>query len=253
MDSGHLGRKGEVMKYSDLSHNLRIELDMKNCRYSAGTVEKMEAGLAPLRKVVRDFPLSDLYITAYCHQRTGYHHVKTALVLTGRTLFTGDRDSDLYAAYHRCVRKLVNKVEAYIASLSQKPEMAKQQKGTHHEVVPTQGPDIERLNEAVRDGNYRRYRQATDVYEEPLRKRIGRWIVRYPELENMLGSDLSLADIVEEVFLNSFEKYDERPESVRFGQWIEDLIDPSIKAVLRDPVGELENIEFARTMNETTE
>lgn len=238
------------MKYSDLSHNLRIELDMKNCRYSTGTLEKMEAGLAPLRKVVQDFPLSDLYITVFCHQRTNHHHVKTSLVLTGKTLFTGDRDLDIYAAYHRCVRKLVNKVEAYIDSLSQKDKITKQQKGTHQEILPTQEPDIESLNEAVRDGDYRRYREATFVYEEPLRKRIGRWIERYPELSEALGDELSLADLVEEVFLNSFEEYEDRPQAVRFGQWLEDLIDPSMKAVLRDPVGELENIEFARSAHE---
>ncbi len=238
------------MRYSDLSHNLRIELDMKNCRYSGGTLEKMEAGLAPLRRVVKDFPLSDLYITVFCHERTNRHHVKTSLVLTGRTLFTGDRDEDLYAAYHRCIRKLVNKVEAYIDSLSQKDELAKQRKGTHQEVLPTQEPDIENISRAVRDGDYHRYREASYVYEEPLRKRIGRWIERYPEITDLLGSDIAVADLVEEVFLNSFEQYDQRPESVRFGQWLEDLIDPSVKAILRDPAGELENIEFARTMNE---
>lgn len=236
------------MRQTDLHHQLRVNLDMNNCRYSAGVLEKMEAGLTPLRKVIQEFPVSDLYVSVFCHERSGLHHVKTSLVLTGRTLFTGERDEDLYAAYHRCIRKLVNKVEGYLDSLRNKDEITKQHKGTHQSILPTQDPDLASLDQTVGDRDYRRYREQTLVYEEPLRKRIGRWIERYPELENLLGSELTLDDLVEEVFLNSFEQYETRAAAVRFGQWLEDLIDPSIKAVLRDPDGELENIAFARTM-----
>jgi len=230
------------------SRQLRVNLDMNNCRYSAGTVEKMETALAALRKVVQEFPVSDLYISAFWHQRTGVHHVKTSLVLSGRTLFTGEHDVDLYAAYHRCVRKLVNKVQAYLDNLRNKDELTKQQKGTHQGILPTQDPDSESLDQAVREGDYRRYRQETLVYEEPLRKRIGRWIERYPDLESHLNTELTVDDLVEEVLLNSFEQYNARSRSVRFGQWLEDLIDPSVRTILRNPDGELENIEFARTI-----
>jgi len=35
-----------------------------------------------------------------------------------------------------------------------------------------------------------------------------------------------------------------------FGQWIETLIDPAMKAIARDPEGELEAISFQQTWNE---
>lgn len=90
------------------------------------------------------------------------------------------------------------------------------------------------------------FRKATFPFEESLRKRVG----RYPEVQEKIGTDLSIADVVEAVFLNAFEKYDERPQDIRFGQWLESLIDGSLKELLQNPDEMQENISFARTLRD---
>ena len=84
-----------------------------------------------------------------------------------------------------------------------------------------------------------------------MRKRAGRWVQRYPEAQARLHSDFKLADLVEEVFLNAFEDYAGMPQERRFGEWLEDLIDPSLQGLLSDPDQELRNVSFARTLRET--
>lgn len=43
----------------------------------------------------------------------------------------------------------------------------------------------------------------------------------------------------------------QRPFEVPLHQWLDDLIDPSLKALLRHPEEERENASFARTLRET--
>ncbi|HZZ81660.1 MAG TPA: hypothetical protein VFE62_24375, partial [Gemmataceae bacterium] len=57
-------------------------------------------------------------------------------------------------------------------------------------------------------------------------------------------------DAVEEVFLNAYERYPERPQALRLGEWMEELIDPSLRALLEHPDEELESINLARTLQE---
>jgi hypothetical protein len=230
--------------------SLRIQLDTKHCEVSADEVRKLEANLTPLRAMTQDFPLADLYVTISFHARTNDYHVKTSLVLTGRTLFTGEHDVMVHPAFARCVRKLIAKMREYLDSLGNKPEVGKLREGTKQELLPTAAPDVEQLDQAVHDGDYRAFRRAAYPYEEPVRRRLGRWIKRYPELEAQLGDRLTLADLLEEVFLNAFEQYASRPEQVRFGQWLEDLIDPSIRAMADDAEDEAQTVSFARTFQE---
>lgn len=236
------------MTFSDLSHNLRIELDSEHYELSPEQIAHVERMLDVLREPVRDFPVSDLYITVLFHPRSHDFRVKTSLVLPGRTLATGDLDENLYPALDRCIRKLVKRVSEYKAQLGNETDIAKHAKGTRHEVVPDREPNGEMLEQAVTEGDYATFREATFPYEEPVRKRVGRWIDRYPELAEQIDENFKVADIVEEVFLNAFERFSERPEQVRLGEWLEQLIDPSIKLLLHSPDEELENISFARTL-----
>lgn len=238
------------MRFSDLSYNLRIELDTKNCDCSDAEIDKMERGLDALAKVARDFPVSDLYITVIYHASSEDYHVKTALVLPGKTLFTGDRDRSILPAYKRCIRKLVRKVTAYKQRMAAAPAHSKHVAGTQHEVVPTDVPDAKDLEKAVNDYDYAAFRRAMTPYESPLRKRIGRWVQRYPQLEAEIGNLLTIADVEEEVFLNAFERYADRPENVSLAGWLEGLIDPSIKLLLENPDEELQNIKMVRSARE---
>lgn len=238
------------MKSSNGKHELRIQLDTKHCSLRAHEIAKMEESLDTLRTRAQQFPINDLYVTVTHYPRTGDYHVKTSLVLTGRTLFTGDRDVLVHPAFVRCVRKLVSKLDAYLEALSNKPAIAKQEEGTQIEVVPNAAPDSRQLEQSVAEGDYAAFRRATDVYEEPVRRRVSRWINRYPQLAARLGDSLSVDDAVEEVFLNAYERFNERPQSLRLGQWMEDLIDPSLRALSEHPDEELESISLARTLQE---
>lgn len=235
--------------FRDQKYNLRIELETKDCRIAPREDEKMWTALEPLVRAVRDFPVADLYLTVIHHARTDDFHVKTTLALSGKRIFTGDRDRLMYPAYERCVRKLVRKVKAYKETMGNSEEQQKTAEGTLHKVVPEGVPELGTLSASVASGDYAEFRIATYVYEGELRKRIGRWIERYPALSARIGEDLEIDDIVEEVFLNSFERFEEHPRSLPFGQWLENLIDPSCKLLLRDP-DEMENIEYVRSANE---
>jgi hypothetical protein len=241
---------GAAMSQSEPTGNLRINLGTDHFTFSRAELEKLDAALAPLRKPVRSFPVSDLYITMTRHPGRGDYHVRTSLVLPGRTLFTGERDVNPLSAWIRCVHKLVSKVRGYKENLAAKPERAKAQEGTAREVLPAAEPDADKLRQSVESGDYAAFREATLVYEEAVRKRAGRWIERYPQFEARLGVTFTLSDLVEEVFLNAFERFDQRPQALRLGQWLEELIDPSVKALLSDPETEEENIQAVRTLRE---
>lgn len=239
------------MRFPDQKYNLRIQLDTKHFTVSPDEVAKMESALDALSRAVETFPGKDLLITINRHLRNNDYHVKTSLLLPGRTLFTGDRDIVWYAAFERCAGKLVRKVTSYKADLARMPEVSKHEKGTHQEVHPSSEPDAAVLAEAVRAGDYAAFRRATYVYEEPIRKRVGRWVQRYPEVNSQIGNSFPLADIVEEVFLNAFDRYDHWPPAVSLSEWLEHLIDPSVKALIEHPTEEKENIAFARTLTDT--
>jgi ribosome-associated translation inhibitor RaiA len=238
------------MKYSDQSYNLRINLDTENCELTPSQIEHVEEALSPLRGPVEDFPHADLYITIEFKPPSLDYRVKAVLRLPGRGLATGDVDKDLYPAFHRCVDKLVHKVAAYKEQLSDADDIAKHEQGTRHDIIAGQIVDGGALQEAVEQGDYPQFRRLTFPYEESLRKRIGRWIQRYPRIEAQLGSRFDLADVVEEVFLNAFQRFDEHPREVPFGDWLEDLIDPSLKLINEHGDEELANISFARTAME---
>ncbi len=230
-----------------------IEIDTQECSLSSGQAEAVDTALTPLRRVIDRFPVADLYITIIRHARSQDFHVKTSLILPGKTLFTGERAVEMLAAYRRCVRKLVRKVESYKAELEGEADTRKQQKVTVSEVVPDRPCDQEEVAHSVAAQDYAAFRRATLMYEEPVRKRAGRWIQRFPEAQAQLQADLRLADVVEEVFLNAFERFDDWPRGRRFGDWLEDLIDPSLQALLHNPDQELRNVSFARTLRESDE
>lgn len=234
------------MIFSDTTYNLRIELDTHNCELSPSQIRQLERALDPLRKPVEKFPVSDLYVTVTFQPRSESYRITTALVLSGRTLAAGDIDEQVYPPFERCVWKLLRKLESYEADLGSEEDLHKHLQGTRHDVVATQEPHLEELYEALSDNDYSQFRRLLSDFDEPLVLRIGRWIQRYPETEARLGVDFYLSDILEEVYLNAFERWTERPRQLRVGEWLEQLIDPSIRLLVEHPSQELENIELVR-------
>jgi ribosome-associated translation inhibitor RaiA len=228
---------------------MQIETDANNVTISPGEQEKMDHDLGTLRKMIAHFPSPQLKLEI-SNQTPGIIRVAASLRLAGRTLFTAGEANTLHAAWDTAVRRLIDKVRAYKDHLGRVPERQKEAEGTLHEIVPSMPPDSGAIDSAVRQLDYRAFRAAMNVYEDALEKRVGRWIERYPDAEARLGDGLLISEIAEEVFLNSFDQYNSRPQSLRLGQWLENLIDPSIQTLLHDGGAEKENLSFLESAKE---
>lgn len=230
------------MALNDQLSHLRIETDPGKYRISAAEQAKMDGDLDKLRRLVATFPVAELKIEL-TQQEASRIRAATSLRLPARTLFVADEDTFLHPAWERCIRRLIKKVEAYKEKLSNKPVYERQIEGTLHEVQPFQPPATEELQQTIERQDYPRFRVLLAVYDESLESRVGRWIQRYPAIEEQLGEDLTISEIVEEVYLNAFEQFAERPP-VRLGEWLESLIDPSIHLLLDHPDEEKANLSF---------
>jgi len=235
------------MKPADARPAMRVVFDAHHCTLTPAQAGKMRAGLDLLARQVGAFPLHDVRVAVERNERSNDYSVRVTLILDGATLVGNDHDAAMHAAFERCLRGLSENVRAYKDRLGQVPERQKQLKGTHQELEPSPDPDAAALNAAVAAGDYAAFRLAAVGYEEPLRKRVGRWVERYPDVDAQIGGRLTVADIVEEVLLNASEGYARRPKGLRFGDWLEALIDPSVRALQVHRDAELENISQARS------
>jgi ribosome-associated translation inhibitor RaiA len=226
-----------------------MEIDAGNIAVSPAEREKMDNDLSTLRKLVAHFPARELKIEL-SDQSPNLIRVGAGLRLAGRTLFAAGEAGTLHAAWDWAIRRLIDKVRAFKDHLGRIPERQKEAEGTLHELVPAMPPDAAALDRAVTQLDYRAFRAAMSVYEDALEKRVGRWIERYPAAESRLGDGLLISEIVEEVLLNAFDQFRNRPASLRLGQWLEHLIDPSLQTLLRDGGKEKENLSFIATAKE---
>ena len=145
----------------------------------------------------------------------------------------------------------MQKVEAYKDRLTTRNgATTKFVEGTRQMMDPAVAPELDRVEEAVAEGDYAAFRESMAGFEESIRRRAGRWVQRYPELDGTIGEGVLMDEIVEEVLLNAFERFPKRPAVMRIGDWLEGLIDPSIRSLLRHPEEELEAVSFARTLRE---
>lgn len=231
---------------------LQVEITTKDCDIPPDERERLQAALETLANAVKDLPDSPLWMDAVYHPHSKRYHVESKLKLPGRTIFTGEEDPYLDSALQRCLRKTIRKVETYNEHPDRQAVAAAERRDAlDREVVAPEAPDAGPLAQAVEAGDYRTFRTALARYEEWLRRRIGRLVQRIPEAQAQLGRELLLGDIVEEVYLNAFERFMRRPTAVPLGEWLEGLIDPSIRALRRHPDEEAEAASMARTLRET--
>ncbi|MFH5804549.1 HPF/RaiA family ribosome-associated protein [Alienimonas sp. DA493] len=237
--------------FSDQKYNLKLELVTKNCSFGPGELEQMEEDLDALAKLTEKMPVSDLQVTIAWFEHSQEYHVKTSLITPGKTLFTGEHDSVAHPAYQKCVRKLVQKLKAYKNRMeTQDNRRARLAEGSVQEVTPDVPPELDALERAIHARDYLAFRQEMAGFDGSLRDRVGRWVQRYPDLNREVGENLPVADIMEEVYLSAYDQFLERPAEMRLGDWLEGLVDPSIRNLLRHPDEEAEEISFARTLRE---
>jgi ribosome-associated translation inhibitor RaiA len=236
------------MRYDDPSEPLRMKIDTHQCNLSPDTVARMQTDVDALTRMVEHFPKPELRVLVEHNNRSNDFSVKTTLLLPGATLVASDHNQVMHAAYEQCINNLMREVKDYKDRLGHVAERQKQFKGTHRDLEPTLDPDAGAIDSALAGGDYPAFRAAMQGYEEPLRDRVGRWLERSTAVDGQLGRRFTIADIVEEVFLDAFDGYEQRPKDVRFGDWLERLIDPAVKEMLRHPDQVLENVSMARSM-----
>lgn len=236
------------MTFSDESYNLRIELDCQGCELSPREIAAMEMDVDTLASLVDDFPVSDLHVTVVYHHKPDDYHVKTNLVLSGTSLFTGERDSLVQPAFEACMRKLVKKVRAYKRQMRVGEDAEKQSAGTRHQVTPNAEVNLAALILSVSEDDYPGFRGSIDVFAPSLASRIAHWVDRYPEMLEGVQPVMTVEDILEEVFLNAFDGFEKRPHNVPPGTWLEHLIDPSVQALLQSPDEEYQRVEFSKLL-----
>jgi hypothetical protein len=232
---------------SALERKLQVIFDVHQYHLSQGEEQMLHKDLDGLARQVEHFPIADLHVLIEGNARSNDVSLKLTLVLPGTTLVGNDHDLVLSAAFQRCLTGLLDNLQAYKRRLGQVEERQKLEKGTHQQLHASVTPDAAALQSAVEVGDYPAFRMALLTFEEGLRKRIGRWVQRYPDFNAEIGEELELNDVLEDVFLEAFEAYAHRPADVSLGDWLESLIDPAIKALQRRRDDELQNISMARS------
>jgi ribosome-associated translation inhibitor RaiA len=236
------------MRHDDSNEPLRVTIDTHQCQISPAEIARMKDDLDALTRMVENFPTPELHVLVGHNARTTDFTVKTSLLLPGQTLVASEHNPAAHAAYEHCLNVLMDTLKDYKARLGNEPERQKLEKGTHKELWPTLDPDQRAVDAAVAAGDYTAFRAATQGYEGPLRDRIGRWLERSPETDGQVGRRFTIADVVEGVFLATFDGYDRRPNGVRFGDWLTGLIDPTVKGLMTNTDDELDNVRMARTL-----
>ena len=240
------------MQYTDERHHLHVAFRARGFNLPGDELARMERHLDLLGEAVAVFPESHLTLSFIYHPRSKVYHVEARLELPGKTLFSSDYGDDYRMAFDRLVQKLGDQVGDYRDNPDRRADVvARQRTAINRDVVAPAGSDLGPLGQAVQGGDYRTFRRLLFGYEEWLRDRIGRWVQRYPEAQAQVGYELRLGDLLEEVYLNAFERYPHRPTEVPFHEWLDGLIDPSLKEFLRHPDEERENASLARTLRDT--
>jgi hypothetical protein len=229
-----------------------VQFQTKQCRVPGKELARLEQRLESLGAAVQEFPEARLKVNIIYHPRSMVYHVESRLQLPGRTLFSSDHGQDYREVFDRSIRTLGERVGEYVAN--EPDQRARRIAGTRaalgRDVVAPEGHDTGPVAQAVQDGDYKRFRQLLAGYEDWLRNRIGRWVQRYPEAQAEVGDGLRLGDLLEEVYLNAFEHYTEWPTLVPFHDWLDGLIDPSLKEFLRHPTEEQENASMVRSLRD---
>jgi ribosome-associated translation inhibitor RaiA len=233
-------------------HKLQVHFDAHECQPTQDELNALADDADSLARQVGNFPVAELRVVIEWNTRSNEYTIKLSLILPGETLVTSDHDRAMHPAFERAVSSLEDLVHAYKDRLNQTEARRKAENGNHQEMMPATPIDLNALDDAVRAGDYPAFRAAIAPYEDPLRLRVGRWVERYPAVQGRIGRGLETIDLAEAVFLAAFEAHERRAPGVRYGVWLETLIDPAVRAFEHHPDRELENVNMARSACEAT-
>lgn len=231
---------------------LEIQFDVKEFHLSDAEEQTLRQKLSSLARQVDNFPVAELRAVIQ-GSRSSDLSIKLSLILPGKTLVARDHDQVLNVGFDRCVEFLVRELDAYKHDLSNQAKTAKTEEGTLHELRPSSAVDERAINEAVESADYVAFRNAMLPFEDELRLMVGRWVHRYPEVNDAVGDGIEIADIVEETFLEAFEQFADRPKNVPLGVWLQRRADSALKAIVRNPEEVMQNVSFVRTTRNAPE
>ena len=226
---------------------LDADLDAENMTLSETEVSAIETEVDRLRPLVAEFPTKVLHVNLKYNDNSEDYEVRLALVLPGQTFATGGVTQSWHLGLETAVTKLIRRIKHYKEDLEGITDRRHHAQDTDHAVEPTQQIDGNAVTEAVGSGNYGQYRRLMFPFESALRMRIGRWVERYPQVNQMIGDRIAIADIMEEVFMLAFDRHDQWTPGLMYGPWLETLVDPAVEAIANDPEGELQAIGFQRS------
>jgi len=230
---------------------LRVEITTKDCQIPEDERARLQAPLAAQAEAVKDFANPSLRGKVIYHPKSAMYHVEFRLELPARSLFASEEDPYLDTALQRALAGLTREAEAYRDRPDSGTAATERRAALDEDVIAPQDPTAGPLGEAATSGDYRAFRIALADYEEWLRKRVGRIVQRIPEAQaRVVRKELLLGDVVEDVYLSAFAGYTARPTAVRLSEWLEGLIEPSIRALLRHPDEESQAASLARTLRE---
>ncbi len=226
---------------------LNVQFDAHEFALPEAERARMTNGLEALGRHAAAFPVADLHVYLEYNRHSRHYAVKLTLILPGTTLSVREDMEQIHPAFDKALAVLHDRLTAYKAQMGGEPQRQHAEKGTAHTVEAAGGLDAGALTAAAEAGDYAAFRVAALPYEEALRKKAGRWVERYPEVNGRIGRGLEINDVVEGVFLAAFERFDSRPADLRFGDWLDGLIDEEVRELRDRPDKELENIGLARS------
>jgi hypothetical protein len=227
---------------------LQIEIDSQECRIPDDVRSRLQPDFERIGQSIAELGRSQLWLMVVYHPRSKAYHAQAKLKLPGETIITGDKQAFLDSAIEGCLQKVLRRIEGYKVDPDREAlQRAQSQVAMATDIVAPAEPDAGRLGQAIQSSDYRAFRLALLGHEEWIRKRVGRWIQRYPELQEQIGQKFEIADLVEEVFLVAFEQYKQRPAQISLRDWLDGLIDPAIKGFWHDPDDRIA-ASFAQTL-----
>jgi hypothetical protein len=225
-----------------------VTFECKDCEIPERTRTWMQDELEHIGRVTEEMGKRQLWVTVVFHARSGIYRVRAKFKAPGRTVMTGDNHPLLDEALRRCLAKAFLRMEAFRDNLDQgSVEQAKRREALSDNLVAPTGFNAGAISRACQDGDYEAFRRGLIGHESWVRMRVGRWIQRYPEIQQEVGESFEISDLMEEVFLLAFERYQERPDEVPLHEWLDKLIDPAVRDFWNDP-DEREAASFAQTL-----
>jgi len=224
------------MQFVDERHHLQVHVVTQDCQLPADERLRLQPSFDRLEEAVGDLASAELWLNTVYHLKSQQYRAQAKLKLPGKTIHAGEQNAYLDTALLRSLERVIHRVEAYQDSPDRRAvEQAERRAPLNGEIIAPVEADAGVLGRSVQEADYASFRRALFSHEEYVRLRVGRWIQRYPDVEELIDQSFSIADLVEEVFLLAFERYPERPTHISLHQWLDSLIDPAVKSFWHHP------------------